>query len=271
MNETLEQLAGRSLTGDRAALESLCRALQGPVYRLAQRMLGDPADAEDCTQEILVRVVTHLAQFRGDARLMTWVYTIATRHLLRARASRAETRAVPVEKVANAIDAGVAMTRHATELRDGEARVLARDVQRTCTQAMLLCLTREERIATLLAEMLGATDAIGAEICGIGPEAFRQRLARARAKLRPLLEERCGLADPARPCRCTRQVLAKRQAKLRLPVYQDDQDTPDFLERAEEQLGDMRRLHAILTVDPPPAPRAELWAAIVARFPDLLA
>jgi len=58
--------------------------------------------------------------------------------------------------------------------------VLARDVQRTCTQAMLLCLTREERIAVLLAEMLGATDAIGAEVCWVSTAAVK-----AAASIRP--------------------------------------------------------------------------------------
>jgi RNA polymerase sigma factor (sigma-70 family) len=263
---TLEQLAQQALAGDRAALETLCRELQGPIYRLAHRMLGDTSDAEDCTQEILVLVITHLAQFRGDAKLLTWAYTIGTRHLLRARASRGETRAIPVDELARVIDAGLAMTRDATALDDGETRMLARDVQRTCTQTMLMCLTREERIAILLADMLGATDAIGAEICEIQPDAFRQRLARARGKLRPVLEERCGLVEPSRECRCGRQVVAKQRVGMRLPVYSDA-----VAERASEQLGSVRRLGPVLAVDPPPEPRAELWARVAARLPDLLA
>jgi RNA polymerase sigma factor (sigma-70 family) len=265
---SLEELAAQSVAGDRAALEALCRALQGPIYRLAQRMLGHPDDAEDCAQEILVLVVTHLAQFRGDAKLLTWAYTIATRHLLRARAARAEARPTAVEDVIRAIDDGLALTQDATALAEGEARVLARDVQRTCTQAMLLCLTREERIAILLAEMLGATDAVGAEICDIEHDAFRQRLARARAKLMPVLEERCGLVEPARPCRCARQVIAKQRAGLRLPVYKDA--IAEDVDRANEQLGGLRRLGSLFGVEPPPEPRATMWAKLAARCPDLL-
>lgn len=268
MSETLEHLASLSLAGDRRALEALCRALQGPIYRLAQRMLGDPADAEDNTQEILVLVVTHLAQFRGDARLLTWAYTIATRHLLRARASRAETRVTTVDEVAAAIDAGLALTRDASALDEGEARMLGRDVQRTCTQAMLMTLTRDERITILLADLLGATDAIGAEICDVEPDTFRQRLSRARGKLRPVLEERCGLVDPARACRCARQVVAKQRAGRRLPVYQDA--SGDSFERAHEQLGGLRRLGGVLGIEPPPEPRTSQWAKLTARFPDLL-
>lgn len=268
MTEPLEPLAERAVAGDRGALEALCRALQGPIYRLAQRMLGHPDDAEDCAQEILVVVVTHLAQYRGEARLLTWVYTIATRHLLRARAARAELRAMPIDDLAQAIDSGLALTRDAVGLAEGEARVLARDVQRTCTQAMLMCLTRDERIALVLAELLGATDAVGAEICEIAPDAFRQRLARARAKLRPVLEERCGLVEPARPCRCTRQVVAKQRAGLRLPVYRDP--VGGEVDRASEQLGGLRRLGSVLGVEPPPEPPASLWARLAARCPDLI-
>ncbi|WP_394823678.1 RNA polymerase sigma factor [Pendulispora albinea] len=268
---SLEELAARGLAGDRAAVEALCAALQGPMYRLAQRMLGNPQDAEDCTQEILVQIVTHLAQFRGDGSLLRWAYTIASRRLLRARLSRAESRPLPIDDVARVIDLGVAATYDVTALAAEETKLLARDVQRTCTQAMLLCLTREERLAALLAEMLGATDTAGAEICGIQPDAFRQRVARARAKLRPLLEERCGLAGPANACRCERGVIAKQRAGMRLPVYQDGTEDEARWRRAHEQLGAMRRLGSVFTVSPLPAARAKLWATLLARFPDLLA
>ena len=140
--DPLRGLLGRALEGDRAALDALCRALSGPVYRLALRMLGHPEDAEDATQEILVKSVTHLSSFRGESKVLTWVYTIATRHLIRRRKSRHE-REVQVERVAELIDTGLAFTT-ATSAPDGEARVLAREVRLACTQNMLLVLTRPE-------------------------------------------------------------------------------------------------------------------------------
>ena len=262
LDEPLETTAARAVTGDRAALEDVCRALQGPIYRLAQRMLGQPRDAEDATQEILVQVVTHLAQFRGDSKLTTWAYTIATRHLLRARASRAEERAVSVEELAAIIDAGVAAT-HAGALPAGDVKVLARDVQRTCTQAMLFTLSRDERVALILSE-LGASDAVAAGLCEVREDAYRQRLSRARARLRPVLEERCGLVDPSRPCTCARGAAAKQRAGPRLPVYDDGVDA------ANQDMGELCRLRGVLAVEPPPAPRRELWAAVVERYPSLL-
>src|SRR6476646_1769186 len=78
----LEDLARLALDGDRDAVEHLVRGLQGDVYGLALRMLWNREDAEDATQEILARTVTRLAQFDFRSRLKTWVYRIATNHLL---------------------------------------------------------------------------------------------------------------------------------------------------------------------------------------------
>ncbi len=68
-------LAERALAGDRAALEQLCRQLQGPLFRLALRVLGEVEEASDATQEVLIKLVTHLSQFRGESRLLTWAYS----------------------------------------------------------------------------------------------------------------------------------------------------------------------------------------------------
>lgn len=87
---TLEDVARRALDGDRDALDRLARALQDDVYTLALRMLWNREDAEDATQEILVRAVTRLARFEFRSRLKTWVYRIAVNYLLDVRRSPVE-------------------------------------------------------------------------------------------------------------------------------------------------------------------------------------
>jgi DNA-directed RNA polymerase specialized sigma24 family protein len=62
-------LVAAAVGGDQRALEQLLRAVVDDVRRIAQRMLWHPQDAEDATQEILVKVATRLSTFRGDARL----------------------------------------------------------------------------------------------------------------------------------------------------------------------------------------------------------
>ena len=88
--EVPPQLVAAAVGGDRQALEELLRMVADDVRRLAQRMLWHPEDAEDATQEILVKVATRLSTFRGTARVTTWVHRIAVNHLLTTRRRRAE-------------------------------------------------------------------------------------------------------------------------------------------------------------------------------------
>lgn len=87
---SLEELAARPAGGDRTALDALLRAIQDDIYRLAVRMLGHPADAEDATREILVKVVTNLGTFRGESSFRTRVWRIAANHEASVRRSRRE-------------------------------------------------------------------------------------------------------------------------------------------------------------------------------------
>ena len=80
--QPLEQLAAAANHGDQRALERLLRAVHDRVYRLAVRMTARPPDAEDATQEILIRVITRLSTYRGEAAFTTWVHRVAVNYLL---------------------------------------------------------------------------------------------------------------------------------------------------------------------------------------------
>ena len=75
-------LVRRATSGDAGAVDEIVTALSRPFYNLALRMLHHHQDAEDATQEALVRVVTNLATFRSESRFSTWSWTIATRCVL---------------------------------------------------------------------------------------------------------------------------------------------------------------------------------------------
>ena len=78
----LEDLARLALDGDRGALDLVVRELQPDIYGLALRMLWNKEDAEDATQEILVRIVTRLSQFDFRSRLRTWAYRVAVNYII---------------------------------------------------------------------------------------------------------------------------------------------------------------------------------------------
>jgi RNA polymerase sigma factor (sigma-70 family) len=197
------QLVAAAVGGDRQALEQLIRMVADDVRRLAQRMLWHPQDAEDATQEILVKVATRLSTFRGTARVTTWVHRIAVNHLLTTRRRRAEdpslTFAAFGRDLAEDLDA-------AYDPRGVDEALLAQEVMVGCTQGMLLCLDREQRMAYVLGEVLQFTSAEAADLCEIAPAAFRKRLQRARERIQEFMRGHCGLLDRTNACRCHRRV-----------------------------------------------------------------
>src|SRR5580704_2711912 len=102
------ELIARARGGDQLALAELVRNSQQLVYRLAVRMVPDPAEAQDLTQEILIRVVTGLAKFRGESAFATWVYRVASNHLLNARKRRVEEYVESFEHMAGMLADGMA-------------------------------------------------------------------------------------------------------------------------------------------------------------------
>jgi RNA polymerase sigma factor (sigma-70 family) len=205
--ESLETLAQRAASGDRDALEQVCKELRDPVFRLALRFFSEPADAEDSAQEILLQVITHLGMFEGRSKLTTWVYRIASRHLLRTKRRGAEPTVHSAAEIAEYLDASLAPMPY-TAADEAEYRMLRDEVRASCTYGMLLTLSRSVRLAYILGDLLEMTDQEGAEALEISPAAFRQRLARARQTIRPIIAGRCGLVDEANSCRCDRQIQA---------------------------------------------------------------
>lgn len=201
----IEELVTRARDGDRDALESLVRAVQNRVYNLAIRMLGDPIDAQDAAQEILVRVVTNLATFRGEAAFTTWVHKVATNYLLTTRKRRAEQAGMSFDALGDHIDRGLREADASDAVHPVEA-IQAEEVRITCTQAMLLCLDRKHRLTYILGAIFEMESKEGADVLEITPAAFRQRLARARSSIEAFMKKRCGVFDRSNPCRCSVQV-----------------------------------------------------------------
>jgi RNA polymerase sigma-70 factor (ECF subfamily) len=81
MPEGYEQkLIERLKRRDEAAFNELIQLYQGRIYRLVFRMLGDRAEAEDLAQEVFITVFKSIDGFRGDSKLSTWLYRVATNH-----------------------------------------------------------------------------------------------------------------------------------------------------------------------------------------------
>ena len=202
----LDDLAA-ARSGSRAALEALIRAIQPDVYSLALRFLWHPEDAEDATQEILIRIITGLEGFRGESRFQTWVYRVACNALSSAKRGRMERMEVTFDAFAEDLARGLSDDPLAVEAGIEEA-LLLEEVKIGCTLAMLLCLDRDHRLAYVLGEILELDHNEASSALEVSPAAFRKRLSRARQEITSFMRARCGLANPANACRCRRRVNA---------------------------------------------------------------
>jgi RNA polymerase sigma factor (sigma-70 family) len=210
-DDPLRRLVERARGGDAGALDELVRALQDDVYGLAVRMLWNPHDAEDATQEILVKVVTRLDSFRGDSALRTWAYRIAVNHLLSTRRRRVERQGWTFDAFADDLAAGLDQDGPAEPASPAET-LLAEEVKVGCTLGMLQCLDRPQRVAYILGEVFQLPSDTAAAICDTTPVAYRKRLSRARTKVRGFVAEHCGIVNPDAHCRCTRRLDAAVRA-----------------------------------------------------------
>jgi RNA polymerase sigma factor (sigma-70 family) len=210
--------------GDLAALDRLLTSLQPGVFNLALRVLGHRDDAADATQEILLKIVTNLGGFRGEAAFTTWVWRVAHNHLSTARTRAAESPEVSLEGIAQRL--GLGLDHAAEQLRaHGEPAPLtpqdkleARQVALACTQSMLMALGRSERLVYVLDTVFGLPSEEAASVVGITPQAWRQRLSRTRARLDAFAGAQCGLANPQAACRCERQLPALRHQRATAPA-----------------------------------------------------
>ena len=201
---TLEDIARKALQGDREALDALVRTLQRDVYGLALRMLWNREDAEDATQEILIRIVTHLSQFGFRSRLRTWAYRLAVNYILDVKKSSIERLHLSFERFAEDLQGGL----QATSAASTERSLLIAEVKVGCSLAMLQCLDRPHRAAYVLGEIMDFSGPEAAEILAVSPALFRKRLQHARQAVLAFTKSHCGLVSDAAPCQCHRRVPA---------------------------------------------------------------
>ncbi|MFH1135685.1 MAG: RNA polymerase sigma factor [Pseudomonadota bacterium] len=217
MESTVEEMVFRARRGDKEALERLLESIKNLVFGLALRMLGRPADAEDAGQEILIKVITHLAEFRGESAFSTWVYRIASNHLLSARKRRSRNREISFDEYAAVIDDCLDENPRAPE-EDAEYFLRLEEMWISCTQGMLLCLNGGLRLAYILGEVFHLDGETGAAVMGLSPAAFRKRLSRARELLFNFMKEKCSLVNPENPCTCPRQAAQEKNSAGSAPA-----------------------------------------------------
>ncbi len=203
-NEELLLLIRQAAAGDKGALETVILSVQDLVFNLSLRMLGTFPDAEDASQEILLKIITHLSSFRGESSFSTWVFRIALNHLKNYQKHMFAKFPLSFEFYGDDILNG--KIDDVPDLtQDVEKSILAEELKLSCTNVMLQCLDAESRCIFILGTMFRVDSRIAGDILGITPETYRQRLSRIRKKMAEFLGEYCGEYGCGK-CHCINRV-----------------------------------------------------------------
>lgn len=222
MKGELEKLVQAAVAGDKSALEEVATRLQERLYNLCVRMLGNPDDAEDALQEIMIKIITKLSTFRGESLFTTWAFRVASNHLLTMRRNMAEQRGYSFESFEEMVESREIPSSN-TNLP--ELTLLVEEMRISCLHFVLLCLDRESRLAYILGEIMEVSSREGAWIMEVANDVYRKKLSRARMRVRNFMMNNCGLVNNNNRCKC------EEQAALLLQSGRDDSPGPVYTKK----------------------------------------
>lgn len=203
-DEELMALVDKATTGDKEALETLIFSVQDLVFNLSLRILGTFTDAEDATQDILLKMTTHLSSFRKESAFTTWVFRIAVNHLKSYQKHLFAHQPLSFEYYGYDIEHG--QVKDIPDLTQNvDKTLLAEELKLSCTNVMLQCLDSESRCIFILGTMFKLDSRIAGDILGISSETYRQRLSRVRKKMASFLSTYCGEYGQGK-CRCQNRL-----------------------------------------------------------------
>jgi len=190
-----EDLLAAARQGDADALEALILRYQPRVYRFGVKMCRNLEDAGDVVQETLLAMARSLRDFRGDASVSTWLYTIARSFCIKKR--RRSKFAPAREESLEAIEIG-RIERLSDTAPDPEQKTAEREIERALAAA-IKSLDKAQREVLVLRDIEGLSAPEVAKVLGLSVEAVKSRLHRARVAVRARVAPALGLAAAAAP------------------------------------------------------------------------
>lgn len=169
-------LVRRAQAGDRESLRALLEAVEGPVRRWSLAITGDAQEAADLAQEVLVLLLRKLPSYRGEARFLTWVFSVT-----RNRALEERRREVRIKRKAERVGASIGPAVGVAPSQERE-----RDMDRIMEVVSTFAegLPERQREVFVLSEIQGMSSPEIAALLGIEAVSIRAALFKARRTLR---------------------------------------------------------------------------------------
>ncbi|MGH9466261.1 MAG: sigma-70 family RNA polymerase sigma factor [Terriglobales bacterium] len=185
------ELIRRSQQGDWTAFEVLVQRYEHRIFRLAQRMMGNDADAEDVMQETFFQVFSHIRQFQQQSRLYTWIVRIAVNQAL-MKLRRRRGNLVPLDEEIAGEEGPI--SRDLADWHPDPEQQMQTSELGAILQRSLDALTLPYRLVFQLRDVEELSTAETAEALGLSEAAVKSRLLRARLQLREKLSHHFGVA-----------------------------------------------------------------------------
>lgn len=182
-----ELLIKRAKKGDSKAFSALLNEYLSMIYNIAYRMTGNPDDASDMTQEVMIKLFKNLDSFNQKSKFSTWVYRVATNTCLDELKKIRRKQTLSLDAEYETDDGSVSFEQEdlsPTPDEQAETNELKDIVARAITR-----LGEEHRAVIVLRDIKGLSYGEIAEILNCSDGTVKSRLSRARAKLKEILEK----------------------------------------------------------------------------------
>lgn len=189
MSLSERKLVRRLKLRDEDAFTELVRTYQHKVFNIVFRIVGNRAEAEEVSQEVFVAVFKHIDGFRGDAKLSTWIYRIATNHArnrVKYLARRSQKSHQNFEDTTEKQNVDSPLTSH---IADPHEEAVGKELEEIIRDGLAF-LNEMHRTILVLRDVEGLSYAEIAEIVDLAEGTVKSRLFRARVALKDYVESR---------------------------------------------------------------------------------
>jgi RNA polymerase sigma-70 factor (ECF subfamily) len=176
--------------------EEITQEYKGLVTAVCHRMIQNPEIAEDATQEVWMEILKSLETFRGESKLSTWIFTIASRVILRLAKNE---KVYSTRYLSEYFRKGERESPHENE---ADKKIWVKEMCDKCLTGILHCLSNEDRLLYTLYDIAGLSHREISRIINEKENIIRKRISRSRMKIRNFLNEECVLFNPDGNCSC---------------------------------------------------------------------
>lgn len=175
------EIINRVLQGEQALYAQLVKRYQGFVFTIVLRYTANREDAEEIAQDVFVKAYRSLADFRGESKFSTWLYTIVTTTCITfLRKKKVPVHSLDTEQVFDLADNQNSAFKANQVEQKSKVQVL--------NEAMRLLSIDDARIITLFYQAEQSLEEIG-RILGVEPNTAKVKLHRARQRLKEKMEK----------------------------------------------------------------------------------